>query len=581
MKYIHKILFVVVGLAVGVGLGYLFFADSAGSMPDSGHVHEGTEDETIWTCSMHPQIRREEPGLCPICEMDLIPMDQTVSDDPLALQMSSEAIKLANVQTTLVRAGGGSDSRLSLSGKVQKDERLASSLVSHIPGRIEKLFVTFEGEQVRKGQQVATIFSEELIAAQRDFLEALKFKDVNPGMVEAVKNKLGYWKLPTDFLEKLETSGKVQETFTLYAEVAGVVTERLVSTGDYVNAGKPLFKLVDLSRVWILFDAYEEDLSKVSIGQKVYFTSPAVPGKTYASKIAFIDPVIDPVKRVAHLRAEAANPSGLLKPEMLVKGVLEGDSRLPVSLLVPKSAVLWTGERSVVYVELPEREVPTYEYREIDLGKDLGESYEVLAGLEAGERVVSNGAFMVDAAAQLNNQQSMINRMLDVAEATEASIPDFQDQVDIAFQRKLEDLADTYLKLKDQLVLTDPQASAKASMVFSNRLESLEPNAPDKELQNWWKETRSAMLQHAAQLGASDDVEVQRKQFQFLSSLIIQSIQAFGLVDDTLYVQHCPMAFDDQGADWLAAEEEINNPYFGDKMLRCGLVEATLIPGAK
>ena len=145
---------------------------------------------------MHPQIKQNEPGDCPLCGMDLIPLEENTSNDPLVLEMTNEAVKLANIQTSIVgETAGQSGKTIRLSGKVQPDERLASSQVAHVPGRIEKLFVSFTGEQVNKGQKIATLYSPELITAQRELLEALKLQTLNPELVEAARNKLRYWKI--------------------------------------------------------------------------------------------------------------------------------------------------------------------------------------------------------------------------------------------------------------------------------------------------------------------------------------------------------------------------------------------------
>ena len=576
MKQKNISLIIAIGMLLGLGVGYFLFRPSGEKKDHASHSERMDGAETIWTCSMHPQIRRTEPGLCPICEMDLIPLGTgNNSGNPLELQMTPEAIRLANIQTTLVKTSQAGDSRMTLSGKVQENERNAASLVAHIPGRIEKLFVTFEGEQVQKGQRVATIFSPTLIAAQRELLEAQKLQDINPALLEATRNKLRFWKVPESLLEQVEKSGEIQETFTLFADVPGVVNDRRVSVGDYVSVGDPLFNLIGLQSVWVLFDAYEENLADVKLGQSVVFTVPAIPGREFKSTISFVDPRIDPLSRVAHLRAEVPNPGGILKPEMLVSGSLETVANGNSALVIPKSALLWTGERSVVFVELEERTIPTFEFREVRVGADQGLFYEILSGLKVGERVVSNGAFMIDAAAQLNNQFSMINRIM---EAPANETPDFKDVPSISFRIGLESLGAQYLTLKDQLVLSDPEKSSQAAAGFLGALEKV----PMEELRNaahvWWMSTLGDLEKHANQIKGSRDLEIQRRQFSFLSLLLIQTFEAFGLEGKTFYVQHCPMVFDNEGADWLAVEKEINNPYFGDKMLHCGSVTEVIKP---
>ncbi|MDF1866139.1 MAG: efflux RND transporter periplasmic adaptor subunit, partial [Saprospiraceae bacterium] len=329
MKSNSKIIIIAaVAVAVGLGIGYLIFGKNQAAMPVESSQEEAKAVQTSgaaeeWICSMHPQIRQPEPGLCPICEMDLIPAGSNESDDPLVLQMTESAAKLANIQTTIIgEKEGQSGKTIRLSGKVQADERLASSQVAHIPGRIEKLYVTFTGEQVKKGQKLADIYSPDLITAQRELLEALKLKDVNPNLVEATRNKLRFWKISKETIDAIEQKETIQETFTLYADESGIVTKRRVAVGDYLRQGEPLFDLMNLRKVWVLFDAYEEDLATIKMGNRIEFTTPALPNKTFKTRITFIDPIINPKTRIASLRTEVSNTNGLLKPEMLVYGTL-------------------------------------------------------------------------------------------------------------------------------------------------------------------------------------------------------------------------------------------------------------------
>ena len=299
---------------------------------------------------MHPQIKQNEAGDCPLCGMDLIPLEANSSNNPLVLEMTDAAVKMANIQTTIVgETNHTTDKTIRLSGKIQADERLASSQVTHISGRIEKLYVSFTGEQVNKEQKIATLYSPELIMAQTELLEALKLKDLNPNLVQAARNKLHYWKIGDTAIEQIEQKGKIQENFTVYADETGIVTNRRVSVGDYIKQGEPLFDLMNLRKVWVLFDAYEEDLSSVSIGDRIEFTTPSVPNKTFKTTVTFIDPIINANTRVASIRTEVSNSKRLLKPEMLVYGTLQKKSSSSNQLNVPKSAVMWTGKRSVVY----------------------------------------------------------------------------------------------------------------------------------------------------------------------------------------------------------------------------------------
>jgi membrane fusion protein, copper/silver efflux system len=394
----------------GIFIGWLFFHSSQKSdiMPAKSLE---TAINTIWTCAMHPQIRMPQPGKCPICGMELIPLAQngTTSSDPSAIHLSKEAAELANVLTSVVtRQTPVKEVRLY--GKIQADERLFQNQVAHVPGRIERLSINFTGETVVKGQVLAEIYSPELITAQQELLETVKTKQLQPELYEASREKLLQWKLTEDQIAKIERSGVVQNNFEVVSNTTGAVTARRVSTGDHVSPGTILFEIADLSRVWVMFDAYESDLQFLHLGEKISFSIQALPGEDFKGNILFIDPVIDPVTRVAKVRVETGNETGKLKPEMFTTGIVFSTLKeFNDNVVIPKSAVLWTGKRSVVYVKQPGADEPAFKIREVELGPMLGESYVIINGLSEGEEIVTNGAFSVDATAQLEGKPSMMN----------------------------------------------------------------------------------------------------------------------------------------------------------------------------
>lgn len=531
-------------------------------------------DDSIWTCSMHPQIRQNEPGLCPICEMDLITLESNSSDNPLVLEMSESAVALANIQTTVIGSTSTEVNKaITLNGRIKQDERRISSQVSHVPGRIEKLYVSFTGEEVEKGQKLAEVYSPELITAQRELIEASKMAE-NNALLEAARNKLRYWKIPEQTIMEIESSGTSREMFPVYATESGVVSKRKVSIGDHVESGGILFELINLERLWVLFEVYEKDLANIKLGQQIDFTSTSYPGKKFTARISFIDPVIDPETRVAKVRTDISNKGGILKPEMFVSGTLSANKHASKDkkLSVPKSAVMWTGKKSVAYVKLKETEIPSFEYREIELGEAIGDRYMVISGLEQGDEVVSNGSFVIDAAAQLNNQASMMNREAGIKKE-QIGLPDFSMETPLEFKSQVHNLANSYLVIKDALVVSDSKLSSNGIPSFLEALEKVDMSLLKDEAHMFWMEQLDILNTHIEKLSETDDIDIQRKQFEFISEALITSIKAFGLDTGKLYVQYCPMAFNNRGAAWLSNQEQIRNPYFGDKMLKCGVVK--------
>ena len=572
-------------VALGIGLGYLLFAKN--SQPYAPEMHHeahpqkhsevGSTTDEIWTCSMHPQIRQNEPGICPICEMDLVPLKASTSDDPLVLQMTKEAVKLANIQTSIIGLESGKSGKvIRLTGKVHADERNASSQVAHLAGRIEKLLVNFTGEQVFAGQKIAEIYAPELIAAQQELLEAINLQEFNPSLPESVRQKLRYWKIDEATIQQIESTGKVQETFSIYATKYGVVSKRRVAVGDYIKQGESLIDLIDLSKVWVLFDAYEEDIAEIKIGNQIEFTASTISNKTFKAQVTFIDPLVNSETRTVSIRTEISNENNLLKPGTLVYGELNKVRRLKGKPTVPKTAVMWTGNSSVVYVKLQDREIPSFQFREVEIGEEIGNGYQIIKGLKKGEEVVTYGNFTIDAAAQLNNQASMMNKDVLLKKEEEKGTPNFQSITADQFKEQLSVLAKSYISVKDAFVETDANKTTQLIEDFLVKLEGVDMKLLQGEAHVFWMKQYNSMLTHGRKIQVLQDIEKQRSQFSFVSDALITAIHAFGTKGDALYVQHCPMAFDNEGGDWLSDEKQINNPYFGDKMLRCGVVKKQL-----
>ena len=407
-----NILYIGLALIGGLMTGYLLFEGNSNDGVVSEHNHnQESKSGEMWTCSMHPQIMQPEPGDCPICGMDLIPMESET--DGLAenqFKMSVNAVALANISTTKVGSSTSGDSTLKLSGTIEENEKAVATQASYFDGRIEKLFINFEGEEVRNGQRLATIYSPELVSAQQELITAASLKESQPALYTAVRNKLKLWKLTEKQIQQIEQSGQIQENFPVYANVSGTVSEIMVEAGDYVKQGSPLFKIANLDTVWAVFDAYENQVSLLKEGQNIGIVTKAYPDKKFDAKISFINPALNSATRTVEVRAVLNNPKGELKPGMFVAGVLVLSQKTEDDMIIiPESAVLWTGERSVVYLKTDPNK-PVFEMREITLGNAINGGYVALSGLQNGDEIVTNGTFTVDAAAQLQGKISMMNQ---------------------------------------------------------------------------------------------------------------------------------------------------------------------------
>lgn len=572
MKKIN-VIYIVGALLAGLLLGYML---SPGSGRENDR-HEHSEEEAatqIWTCSMHPQIRQPEPGNCPICGMELIPAegdDTGLRETQFAL--SENAMALANIRTAVVGTAPGRSSTLFLSGKIRANEEANVVQASYFSGRIENLYVNTTGETIRKGQRLAMIYSPELIAAQQELLSALSLKSSQPALYEAVRNKLKLWKLSDSQINGIEASGKVEEYVPVFANVSGTITEKMVQEGDYVMQGQALLRITDLSTVWAVFDAYEQQLPFLERGQQIKITSNASPSRVIKGKISFIDPILNSGTRTVAVRAVLDNREGLFKPGMFVKGTI-ADTATPgeQNITIPASAVMWTGERSLVYVR-PNSAEPVFEMREVLLGPASGnDSIPVMEGLMAGDEIVINGTFTVDAAAQLQGSRSMMNREGNEFQASghnhgsTAGVPG-NAMVQATGQGRLNEILAPYFEMKDAFVTGDPKSASVAAARLSNALEGLPDTGDDAIAQG-----EAQGMKYLSEIAASGDLEVQRAKFVLLNRYFINMVKKMGHSDKTVYIQHCPMANSNNGANWLSLEREIRNPYLGDAMLTCGSI---------
>ena len=508
-----------------------------------------------WTCSMHPQIRQPEFGTCPLCAMDLIEVDEKAGAElgPRELRLSPRAEQLAELQTTRVRRGRAS-LELPLYGKVELDEGRVSRLSAWTGGRIEKLHVNSLGARVDAGEALAELYSPELIAAQEEFLQSLALE-----AGDLAREKLLLLGMDERDIAMLETEKRVFEQVLIRAPVGGVVLEKRVVEGDWVKLGSELFTVAALDRVWVQMDAYESDLPFLAEGQTVRFRSEALPGEEFEGRVAFIDPVLDSATRTLRLRVEADNPGETLRPGLFVRGTVNASYAADSApLLVPASAPLLTGPRAIAYVSQGGGQ---YQGRELVLGPRAGDEYIVLAGLEEGERVVSEGAFKIDSELQIQGKSSMMNESGGAPEA---------------FLASLDELYGAYFALSEALSL---DKTGEAEPVVE-ALKKVRGDLLQGEMSEEWKQLGTRLEKAAKKTAGEKRLEARRTAFEPLSMAMISLAESFGASGDSaVHLFHCPMAFDWKGADWLQNREGVENPYWGSQMYRCGSLTETLVAG--
>jgi len=432
---------IAITLVVLVGLGAV-----AGGLTLYRHraAHQHADE---YFCPMHPRIVRDKPGECPVCGMKLEkreagrrvlfyrhPMDPSIhSDRPAkddmgmayipvyedeeqggssvpdraAVTVPPERAASLGIRTEPVTGGfqGGS---LRTVGRVAIDERRRDVVHVKYEGYVERLFVDFTGQRVGKGQPLLALYSPELVAAQQEYLVARAAQarlggSSIPGvaqggaeLAEASRQRLRSFDVTPDEIAELERTGTPRRTLTLRSPVSGVVVQKMAVAGARVSPQDALYEIADLSHVWVLAEVAEKDMTAAGVGVRARVSLPPPAGGEWWGKVTFVSPVVKPETRTVELRVEVDNPSGVLKPEMFTDVSLE---RAPASVLaVPESAIVQTGERTLVFVDKGQGR---YEPREIAIGARVAGGYEVRHGLSAGERVVVSANFLLDSESSL------------------------------------------------------------------------------------------------------------------------------------------------------------------------------------
>ncbi|MBI1291671.1 efflux RND transporter periplasmic adaptor subunit [bacterium] len=649
-------LFVVAGFIIAAIVFYNLGAGSHGGTaespsarveskpPNAASIHpiDTNDDGTIYTCSMHPQIKQDEPGDCPICGMELVPVDveQPVTEEvvdhtdhdamtesevlgyacamncvpPLEepgecpicgmemqpvvedrgtgpvegdptrrLAMSAEAKALASIQTSSV-VSRIPERTIRLVGELAVSEDTLAHISADVGGRIDELTAEYEGDVVQQGEELVLLYSPELLAVQQEFLHAEAALERLPAnaletvrrasarAVHAARERLRLAGLSPDQLDAIAESGEAREQVRLYAPIGGTVVVRHAQEGQYVTKGERILAIASLDTLWAEMAAYESDLPWLRVGQPVTFISEAFPGERFTGEVAWIDPVTNMRTRTTRVRLNVDNESGKLRPGMYLTARVVSTLGDEPRLVIPASAPLITGERAVVYVQVPGADRPTFQGVEVVLGSRVEDGYVVEEGLVEGQRVVTNGAFQIDSALQIIAKPSMMNPTGGIAMtghdhdrrmALPGGPEDRPEQpvrpMDGEHGEHLADIVHAYIGVQEALAADSQEVAQEAFHNLAGQAEAAE----------------LAEVVGPAKDGASaETLEAQRRSFEQLSAVIIPIVREHGNpTEHPVRLVHCPMAFDFAGADWLQTTKEVRNPYFGAEMLTCGTVK--------
>ncbi len=404
-----------------------------------------------WTCTMHPSVRSKDPGKCPICSMDLVPVmkrnagsgaspeiKQQPTSSPAGDMKGMENMKGGGMQGMQGMAGmsGGSkeitdekpgefqvpferqqqigvtyatvetkplNHTIRAVGKVAPDTQRVWRVVARAGGYVQELGVSAPGQVVKKGQLLLTLYSPELLTTQRELIDLLRLRDSAPkgphsaradaqGLIESAERRLRLWNITDEQVAKIEQTRQAEESLPILSKVDGIVQTLPVTQGMTIAPGNTLVDVANLSVVWVWGEFYQEELPMLRVGQEVTVTSDSYPGEEFKGQLSLVDPFINDVRRTGRVRLDIQNPELKLKPDMYVNVLLGMD--MGQSLVVPVSAIMPTGKRNIAFVDKGEGKL---EPRFLELGGKFGDVYAVKSGLKEGERVVASANFLIDA----------------------------------------------------------------------------------------------------------------------------------------------------------------------------------------
>jgi Cu(I)/Ag(I) efflux system membrane fusion protein len=517
----------------------------------------------VYQCPMHPWIKSDQPGdRCTICGMALVAAagsdGSAAADDPDLVTLNAVQETVIGVQTAAVRRGPLTRT-LRVSGVIDDDDTRHRILAARVPGRIERLYVNYVGAEVEAGAPLATVFSPEMLTAQREYLERLKAGAVATSLAEraAARERLLELGLTEEEIVILDNTQQPTAMVSVRAPLSGTVVSRSVYEGQYVQTNDRLFEIGDFSRMWFLFDAYEPDLAWLVPGQTVEVTVASLPGQVLTAPISFIDPNLDEMSRTARVRVILENPERRLLHGQTAQGLVLGTS--PETLLVPRSAVLRHGGRPVVYVAAGER---GYQAREIRLGRMGDSEAEVLAGLAEGERVVTQAGLIIDSQAQLAHA-AVAGSGHDHDHELPAKVPAGTPPHDEHAYRLLRTLvfaaadAAAYLAADDLAGYQKTLPTLRES--FADYLAGYPPAA------------RGPLAPFAGKLAEGPDLESARRAFEPFSTAAADVAKSEHLHHrEGITIYQCPMTPVLGTARWVSRANQLRNPFFGSAMLECG-----------
>jgi Cu(I)/Ag(I) efflux system membrane fusion protein len=536
----------------------LFFSLTAGLFAAS---------TTVYQCPMHPWIKSDKPGdKCTICGMELVAApatDSSSATDPNLVTLTPTSASVVGVQTAVV-SRAPLIRTLRVAGVVDDDDTRHRIIAARVPGRVEKLFVNYVGAEVREGEPLATVFSPEMLTAQRQYVERLKAGTSAFTVSErsAARERLLELGLIEEEINILEHTLEPTAMVNVRAPMSGTVVTRDVYEGQELNKDQSeretrLFEIADFSSMWFVFDAYEPDLAWLKVGQNVDITVASLPGRVLTAPIAFIDPNLNEMTRTARVRVVLPNRDQALRHKQT--GYARVRLEIPDVLIAPRTAVLQHGAEPVVFLQQKDR---AYLARRVSLGRVGDDTVEILAGVNAGDRVVTEGGLLLDGQAQL--ARAAITGDATVHAHPLAASPDTSAAVSAeAGYAQLKSLAFAAADAGVPLAADDFEGYKKQLPALRSALAAYLASDPDA--------ARGSLLKFKNGLREPADLRTARRDFEPFSTTLADLAREQHLHHrEGLHIFQCPMAPVLGTGRWLSRTADIRNPFFGSAMPECG-----------
>jgi len=594
-------------LSIGLFVSFLL---SGCSKPAGKAAAEADVD--YYTCTMHPSVHSKDPGKCPICSMDLVPVKKSTTENKAGSNQSAakpQTQSMGNMNTDSKSQSSGSSTeftvpverqqqigvtyatvtkrpiRLSIRsvGMLEPDTAKMFNYVARIDGYVQELKVSSPGEHVSQGQPLITIYSPDLHSTEQELVNILNDRDRNGAsrasndqLIESSKRRLKLWNVSDQEIVELEKSRKPSDQLVLRSPFDGVVNEVMSRPGMNVKTGEKLVSVLDLSNLWVWAEFYENEIGLLKQGQQIDVSLPAFPNQTFQGQIALINPVLDAAKRTARVRIDIPNPKAQLRPGMYANVEVKIDDG--EGLTIPVQAALPTGERMLVFLDRGQGKLlPRY----VQVGRSfttldeqqLVSYYQVVNGLQEGDRIVASANFLIDAESQV---QGALKDWGGEESASPPPMTEMSPKQSFGpnFNSSVKPILASYKRLQELLAENNFSQVPTEAETLRRQVHSLLDMDPPPNQAHY--QDLVERLRGSADRFTPNDIDQARIDFgQFSADLIAFLKDFMPQLDDPLYTVKCPM-WTKSPAVWLQDSMQIKNPFLGPDMPTCGAVQETL-----